>query len=70
MGRFELRGLVSIAPRRTDDPLVPLCAEHARTVADEISRQVLAALEGVGADPNRNRSNRAMSSEDLGDAEE
>ena len=63
-----LEGVVAIRPRRSTGDPVPLCAEHAQSVLDEIRRAVDTALER--ADPNRNRSNLAMASEDLGDAEE
>jgi hypothetical protein len=46
---------------------MPLCDVHAAKVIEAIRHQTEAALER--ADPNRNRSNRAMSSEDRGDAE-
>ena len=66
--QVELAGLVSVRPRRRDGDPVRLCAEHARTVVAEVQRAVAGVLERE--DPNLNRSNRAMSSEDLGDAEE
>jgi len=62
-----LEGLVRIQPRDTTLDPVPLCATHADAVAAEVNRQVMRVLEPP--DPNLNRSNRAMSSEDLGDAE-
>lgn len=64
----ELAGLVSVQPRRTTGDPVRLCAEHARAVAEEVQRAVAAVF--APGDPNLNRSNRAMSSEDLGDAED
>ena len=62
LGRF-----VTIVPRRSSQDPVPLCALHAAEVAAEVERQV---GSGPPSDPSRNASNRAMSSEDLGDAEE
>ena len=63
-----LFGLVNVAPRRTTLDPIPLCDRHGPHIAAEVQRQIGNALEE--ADPNRNRSNRAMSSEDLGDAEQ
>ncbi|MGH2429184.1 MAG: hypothetical protein ACRDGV_09960 [Candidatus Limnocylindria bacterium] len=53
-----------IHPRLTSDDPVPLCAGHAEDVVHRLRREL------ERADPNRNPSNRAMSSEDLGDAED
>lgn len=66
--RFDLAGAIVVRPRKTEGEPVPLCAEHAKTVSDEVQHQVDNAMGQ--ANPNLNRSNRAMSSEDLGDAEE
>lgn len=63
--RFDLGGVIAIRPRKTSDEPIPLCAEHAGTVADKVRRKVGRSLER--AQPNLNRSNRAMSSEDLDD---
>ena len=65
---LSLAGLVSLAPRRTSLDPVPLCDRHATEIAQDVQRQIGKVLEP--ADPNRNPSNRAMASEDLGDAEE
>ena len=65
---LSLAGLVSLAPRRTLLDPVPLCDRHSSEIASEVERQIGKVLEPL--DPNRNSSNRAMSSEDLGDAEE
>lgn len=64
----SLTGLVRVAPRRTSADPVPLCERHASKVAEEMQRQIEEII-GPG-NPNRNSSNRAMSSEDLGDAED
>jgi hypothetical protein len=65
--RFDLEGVIVVRPRKTADATVWLCDEHAKSVADEVQAKVRRAIER--ASPNLNRSNRAMSSEDLGDAE-
>lgn len=64
----ELEGVLAIRPRRSDGDPVRLCAEHAKSVADEVRRKVESAIERTN--PNMNRSNRAMSGENLGDAED
>ena len=64
---LSLTGLVSLAPRRTSLDPVPLCDRHATEIVAEVQRQIGTVLKP--ADPNRNPSNRAISSEDLGDAE-
>jgi hypothetical protein len=65
--RFDLHGVIVVRPRRTTDEPIPLCAEHASTIAGEVEAQLRRAVNPRGA--NANRSNRAMSGEDLGDAE-
>ena len=67
LDRFDLEGVIVVRPRKTSGEPIPLCAEHAKTVGQEVQRKLTDALER--ASPNLNRSNRAMSSEDLGDAE-
>ena len=64
----RLTPFVTVGPRRTSQDPVPLCTRHAVEVAAEVERQI--ASGPPPTDPNRNASNRAMSSEDLGDAEE
>lgn len=63
-----LGGIVRVAPRDTDADPAPLCSEHARAVLARMESELTRLLERM--DPNRNRSNRAMAGEDLGDAEE
>ena len=64
--RFDLEGVIVVRPRRTTGEPIPLCAEHAKAVGQEAQRKLAGAMER--AFPNLNRSNRAMSSKDLGDA--
>lgn len=66
--KARLTRFVTVAPRRSSVDPVPVCARHAAEIAAEVERQVAGGTPR--RDPNRNPSNRAMSSEDLGDAEE
>lgn len=56
--------VIRIHPRLTSADPVPLCAGHAEDVAHRLRREL------EHADGSLNPTNRAMSGEDLGDAEE
>ena len=62
-----LAGVLVLAPRRTSVDPVPLCGRHASEIAAEVGRQLGGATVPDG--PSRNRTNRAIAGEDLGDAE-